>query len=194
MSALREAAHSHYLEHGDKVFPSTGVDDKIAYVVNRGDAFKYAMSRLHDEMSAEDAVQDAYVEMLAYTAEEKASDFGALYMVALNRCISRIRTADMNHGAVISSDFVVDEEEGLTAVDMGEDELTPDLMYEVQEKVNRVMALSDHMRPRSKHIIRRIFIFGYTPDEVATMMKVSTNAVYSVVKRFRKVLEKHYDN
>ncbi|MGD9382360.1 MAG: RNA polymerase sigma factor [Candidatus Thorarchaeota archaeon] len=190
-NVMRKAAEAHFREHGDKVAPKAQEDVHASYVVNRGDLTRYAYSRLKDWMDAEDAVQDAYVEMLAYTNPEHHGDFGALYKIALDRCIGRVKKAARNKGMVIVSDFVVDEETGETAIDLYEYGVLPDQMYQIQERVNLIMLLTNKMRPRTKHLIRRSFILGYTPNEISAMMGVDTIAVNMAVMRFNRKLERY---
>ena len=107
--ARLKAAESHFREHGDSVQFNKGGNPNASYDVVRGDLTVYAYARLKDWMDAEDAVQEAYVRVLA--AEAEPQNFGGIYKIVLDHTMSDMQRHDKVVAANISEDKEVGDEE-----------------------------------------------------------------------------------
>ena len=189
---IRYDAHEHFLKGGDKVKTKGSFDAHAVYDVVRGDLTKYAYNRLgRNWMDAEDAVQDAFVNTIRTAKVNPLYNFGGLYKIWLDRAISKIRSENARREDVFVDCLESEDEEGLSLIDLAEScDPSSELLLEVQEKVDKLMSLTNAIQPRSKRIIRLSVLFGYSNGEVAEMLNVSIKTVKNTLHHFKKLYRK----
>ncbi len=193
---IRMAANEHFLEHGDKIKQKKNKTDAHAvYDVLRGYLTKYAFRRVGKSwMDAEDVVQDAYVKVLETAKMNEFFNFGGLYKIWLDRSISAKLRDKSKLAEIVFEDQVMDEE-GLTTIELAEGEWAPpELLIDVQNRVNEIMDRSNAMKPKTKAIVRLVVLFGYTYREVANMMEISVKRVENTLVHFRRKLRDEQAN
>ena len=188
---IRYAAHEHFLEHGDRVKFKEGLDAHASYDTIRGALTRYAYNRVgKDWQDAEDCVQDAYVSVLLTAKVNEFFNFSGLYKIWLDRAIRDKRIEKRRINEIIIEDVEIDGADGLTLIDLAEgDSPTPELLIEIQTKVDGIMTSSNKLKPKAKAVIRLIVIFGYSYKEVAEMLNITPKRVHNTLVYFKKVYE-----
>jgi len=186
-------AEAHFKEHGDSVQFKSGHTPNATYDVIRGDLTAYAYSKLKDWMDAEDAVQESYCRVLAH-AKPEGLNFGGLFKTTLDHIILDMFRRDAVKEHIREEDYNDPDNEGMSLIELAEgNEVEPELVLEIQEKVNFIMNQSNLMPQKSKGIIRMSLIFGYTNLEIAKILNIKSQKVANVVDYFRKRLEEKFD-
>lgn len=188
-----QQAEVHYKEHGDTIKFATVENPNASYEVIRGDVTGYAYTRLKDWQDAEDAVMEAYTRILEQDRYEGVN-FGGLFKVVLDAVIADMFRRDIVREHINEEDYRDEDNEGLSIVELAEgDEVDPERVLEIQEKVNYIMNQSNRMPQKAKGIIRMSLIFGYTNAEIARILNIKSQKVANTLDYFRKKLEKWED-
>lgn len=186
---VRRDAEYHFKAQGDKVVVKGGFDPHAVYDVLRGTLTRYAYTKLENWMDAEDAVQDAYVNVLRTAKVNEFYNFGALYKIWLDRAIGNIKKERYDRQEVfIEFD---DDDSPLPLEELIEgDEPSSELLMEVQARINKLLQSTNTMRPRTKHIVRLSLLFGYSNKEVASMLEIDKKTVENTLCHFKKLMKK----
>lgn len=189
---LHKEAEEHFREHGDAVQFKQGGNPNASYDVIRGDLTVYAYGRTKDWMDAEDAVQEAYVRMLATDVE--VDNFTGLFKIMLDHTI-----IDQQRKDNVREHINVDEEISIAGDDDVRQEsliaqaesleADPLQLLEVQEKINWIMEKSNSMSVKAKGIVRMTYLFGYTPLEIGKLLSMKPKKVSNTLDYFKKQLE-----
>jgi len=185
---IHKEAEAHFKAHGDTIEFKKGGNPNASYETIRGNLTAYAYSRTKDWLDAEDAVQETYCRILEQ-ARYPEGNFGGLFKVVLDAVVvgQFRREAAREH---IHEEDKYDPDEGISLIELAEgDEVGPDRVLEIQEKVNFIMESSNKMPQKMKGIIRMSLIFGYTNAEIAKILNITYKKVDNTLYKFRKVLE-----
>lgn len=142
--------------------------------------YKTAYSILHNSELSEDAVHEAFLRVIdnlqkfqKYSCKENVA-----YLVIIVRGIALNKLKQRNHEADLDEEFAdsVNVEEAVNA-DIGYSEI-----------VGRIKSLS----PALKNVALLYFVQGCSAQEIAQMLNIKVNTVYSSVSRAKAILTKMY--
>lgn len=193
MKDVYRAIERHFQKYGDTIRFKDGGNPNASYDVIRGEATKYAYGRLKSWQDAEDAVQEAYLRLLERAKDEK-ENIGGLFKVILDHIIIDFFRKDTRDEDINVPNDVIAGTDGLTLVDLAEgDELDPAHLLEIEERVKEIMDATNKMSPKAKGIVRMSLLFGYTNQEVANLLRISTKKVSNTLEYFHKKYKEVYN-
>jgi RNA polymerase sigma-70 factor (ECF subfamily) len=137
------------------------------YNNNKNSVYRLALTYLHSQAEAEDVCHDVFIKMIEhkdtiFQGKERAW----LLTVTANECKNRLTFWRRHENEELSESIVVNDTES-------------------QEILETVMSLS----VKERTVIYLYYYEGYTTEEIARILKISSSAVRSRMERARKHLK-----
>ena len=152
-------------------------------------AYNIAFRMMRNEEDAKDAVQEAFIKVFKSmkSFREESSFSTWLYRIVTNVCLDELRKRKKY--ASVSLEFEIESDRGTTHIELGKDEVTPEDLYERQEKKELVLDTINSLKEDYKTVVILRDIQGFSYEEIATILSCSLGTIKSRINRARNVLK-----
>ncbi|NLN49516.1 MAG: sigma-70 family RNA polymerase sigma factor [Clostridiales bacterium] len=152
-------------------------------------AYNIAFRMMRNEEDAKDAVQEAFIKVFKSmkSFREESSFSTWLYRIVTNVCLDELRKRKKY--ASVSLEFEIESDRGTTHIELDKDEVTPEDLYERQEKKELVLDTINSLKEDYKTVVILRDIQGFSYEEIATILSCSLGTIKSRINRARNVLK-----
>lgn len=146
---------------------------------------RYAIKLARQPEEAEELVQEAYARLFALDEWSSIANPHAFTMrIIRNLAIERFRRADIVR---------LDQSALLRAVDIADDDPTPDVVAMARAELRQVATVMQNMPPRMREALYLRRIEGLPPAQVAERMNISVSTVETHLVKALRLLVKRLD-